>query len=37
MEFLGSMTPEEIEAAQQRILQQAGRLEEQGEIAWPPG
>ncbi len=37
MEFLGSMTPEEIEAAQQRILKQAVLVGEQGRISWPPG
>lgn len=37
MEFLGSMTLEEIEAAQQRILKQAAWLGDQREISWPPG
>lgn len=37
MESLGTMTPEEIEAAQQRILKQAALVGEQGRISWPPG
>ncbi|MBI2501732.1 MAG: hypothetical protein HYW07_00660 [Candidatus Latescibacteria bacterium] len=36
MERLGTMAPEEIEAAQQRILKQAAQLGEQREISWPP-